>query len=315
MQPMKSCSRKCPVMNTKKFTGNFHRNDFIILLNGFLIIRASKNGLSKRKPQVCGALGKVRTLSMLFVCNANVCLRNSSWIWQNDDSVGPDSHFSSYNSLTMNRTAVIDAAKSRVSELKSPVVFFYCDYEYNGELDASFIISSFIKQICEFQNQIFGYFPKDVAPALRRFFGPERIRPDFDDLEHVFSQLYRVVPDTVYIIDGIDALQEKHAIRLLKFVQQLFGSPHVSQRSRILLLSRDQVPGYINVGTFIHGICQIPISTNATQDIESYIETSITEKMMYRKLTDDVLLIKKIKETLHTESSNMYDAKIATIED
>ncbi|KAL6905000.1 putative ankyrin repeat-containing protein [Trichoderma evansii] len=207
---------------------------------------------------------------------------------------------------TMIATAVIDAAKYRASEHKSPVVFFYCDYEYNDELDASFIISSFIKQICEFHYQNFGYFPEDVAPALRRFFGPERTRPDFDDLEHVFSRLCRVVPDTVYIIDGIDALQEKHAIRFLKFVQQLFSSPRVSHRSRVLLLSRDQVPGYINVGTFIHGICQIPISTNATQDIESYIETSITEKMMYRKLTDDVSLLKKIKETLHTESSNMF---------
>lgn len=234
-----------------------------------------------------------------------------SWVWQNNDSVSQTNYSSSYNSLTMNRTAIIDAAKSRFSNLKSPVVFFYCNHEYNDELSASFVVSSFIKQICEFQYQHCGHFPEDVAPDLRRFFGPERTLPDFDDLESIFSRLCRVVPDTVYIIDGIDALQESHAIRLLKFVQQLFSSPDISQKSRVLLLSRDQVPGYINVGTFIHGICQIPISTNALQDIEIFIETSITEKMMYRKLTEDDSLLKRVKETLLSESSNMYEAKLA----
>lgn len=252
---------------------------------------------------------------MLYLCPLYTILMCAcvllSWVWQNNDSVSQTNYSSSYNSLTMSRTAVIDAAKSRISNLKSPVVFFYCDYEYNDELDASFVVSSFIKQICEFQYQHFGHFPEDVAPDLRRFFGPERTLPDFDDLESIFSRLSRVVPDTVYIIDGIDALQKNHAIRILKFVQQLFSSSDISQKSRILLLSRDQVPGYINVGTFIHGICQIPISTNTVQDIENFIATSITEKMMYKKLTEDDSLLKRIQETLLSESSNMYEAKLA----
>lgn len=252
---------------------------------------------------------------MLYLCPLCTMLMCAcvllSWVWQNNDSVSQTNYSFSYNSLTMSRTAVIDAAKSRISNLQSPVVFFYCDYEYNDELNASFVVSSFIKQICEFQYQHFGHFPEDVAPDLQRFFGPERTLPDFDDLERIFSRLCRVVPDTVYIIDGIDALQKNHAIRVLKFVQQLFSSSDISQKSRILLLSRDQVPGYINVGTFIHGIRQIPISTNAMQDIENFIETSITEKMMYRKLTEDDSLLERIQETLLSESSNMYEAKLA----
>lgn len=178
-------------------------------------------------------------------------------------------------------------------------------------MDASFVVSSFIKQICDFQYQQFGHFPEDIAPDLRRFFGSERILPDFDDLESIFARLCRIVPDTVCIIDGIDALQENHAIRLLKFVQKLFSSPDIAQKSRVLLLSRDQVPGYINVGTFIPGICQIPISTNTLQDIANFIETSITEKMMYRKLTEDDALLKRVKKTLLSESSNMYEARLA----
>lgn len=306
---MKSCLRKFQILNTKKFIGGFRKSDFTVLLNGFLAIRASKTGLSISRSQVYGALEKVRIPAILFVYDTNG-LMCTSWVWQNNDSVSKVNHSSLCNSLTVNRTAVIDAAKEKLSELKSPVVFFYCDYEYNDELDASFIVSSFIKQICEFLYQQFGHYPNDVASDLQKFFGSKRTRPDFDDLQDVFSRLCRVVPDAIYIVDGVDALQEAHAIRFLKFIQRLFCSPDASQRSRILLLSRDQVPGYINIGTFIHGICQISISTNAMQDIENYIESTIEEKLTYRKLTDDVSLLNEIKKTLLIESSNMYESNM-----
>lgn len=93
MQAIKTYSKRCRIMNTKRFTGNFHRNDFITLLNGFLIIRASKNGLLKGKSQIYGVLGKVRIVSILFVYNTNVrlCI---SWVWQNNDSVSLTNHFS-----------------------------------------------------------------------------------------------------------------------------------------------------------------------------------------------------------------------------
>ncbi|KAL7926138.1 putative ankyrin repeat-containing protein [Trichoderma austrokoningii] len=203
----------------------------------------------------------------------------------------------------VNKEVSIGSGKTMIA---LQLYFFYCDYEYNDELDASFMVSSLVKQLCEFLYQQFKYYPTDTISDLQKFFGPERIQPDFDDLQDIFSRLYRVVPDTIYIIDGIDTLQEAHASCFLKFIQRFFCSKDASQRSQVLLLSRDQVPGYINIGTFIHGICQISISTNAMQDIKNYIETSIDEKMMYRKLTDDVSLLNEIKETLFTESSNMF---------
>jgi hypothetical protein len=146
----------------------------------------------------------------------------------------------------------------------------------------------------------------DVIRDLTKFFGPRRTQPDFDDLQNVFLRLFRIVPDTSYIIDGIDVLREDHAKRLLKFIQRLFCSADLSKRSRIMLLSRDQVPGYVNIDTLMDGIRRISISANATQDIKYYIETSVTEKMMYRRLTDDISLLEEIKETLLTESSTMY---------
>jgi hypothetical protein len=207
----------------------------------------------------------------------------------------------------VNRNAVIDAAKIRFSDSKFPVVFFYCDHEYNDDLDASLIVSSFIKQICEFLYQQLRHYPEDIATKLRKAFGPKQIRPDFDDLQRVFILLYRIVPDTIYIIDGIDALQIRHIRCFLEFINRVFCSPGEPQRSRILLLSRDQVPGQINISTFIPGICQISISRNAEQDIKNYIEASIDEKMMLKKLTDNISLLNEIKKTLLSESSHMYE--------
>lgn len=304
---MKSYLKKCLIMIIKRSTGNFHVNDLRVLLNGSLITQSSKTGFSRRESQVYGAPEKVGMLSIFLVCNTNG-LMCASWIWKNHDSVSPTNYSLQYNGLTISRTAVIDAAKFQPSESESPIIFFYCDYEYHGKLDASCIISSLIKQICEYLYQKCGRYPEDVTEDLHKFFGLKRTKPDFDDLQYLFSQLFRGVLNAVYVIDGIDALQEGHAISILTFIQQLFSSSDTSQKSRILLLSRDQVPGYINIGTFIRGIREIPMSTNAMQDIEHYIETRVIEKMMHRKLTDNVSLLRMVKEILLIESSNMYEA-------
>ncbi|KAE8384965.1 hypothetical protein BDV23DRAFT_176621 [Aspergillus alliaceus] len=207
---------------------------------------------------------------------------------------------------TMIATAVVDAALYCDSEHRSPTVFFYCENECHGTLDGSYILSSFIKQLCEVLRLISRSYPEDVIIELRKFFGHEQTQPDFEDLKDVFMRLFHYVPGTIYIIDGFDALDHKHGKSLLRLFQSLFCSVKPRQESRILLLSRDQVPGYINIATFMHGISQISTSANVMPDIETYIETSVTDKTMCRKLTDDTTLVEEMKRTLLTESSGMF---------
>ncbi|GAB1193391.1 hypothetical protein APSETT444_002607 [Aspergillus pseudonomiae] len=153
-------------------------------------------------------------------------------------------------------------------------------------------------------------YPEDVKTEIRKFFGPKPIQPDFEDLKYIFSRLFHSVPDAVYIIDGLDVLSQNHGKALLGLIQSLFCFSRPPQGSRILLLSRDQVPGYINIATFMPGIRQISTSGNVMEDIESYIEASIIDKTMCRKLTDDAVLVEDIKRTLLTKSSGMYDSKL-----
>jgi hypothetical protein len=59
------------------------------------------------------------------------------------------------------------------------------------------------------------------------------------------------------------------------------------------------------------GTCQISTSTNVMRDIQIYIETSVDDKAMCRKLTDDRSLLDDIKRVLLTESSGMYDKQVS----
>lgn len=131
--------------------------------------------------------------------------------------------------------------------------------------------------------------------------------PDFEDLQDIFMEVFYDVPNTIYIVDGIDALDEENSNSFLKFIQSIFCGSKSLQGSRILLFSREQISGFINIATFIPGIRQISTLENVMGDIQRYIETSIVDKTIFRNLTNDRQLLEEIKSVLLTESSGMYD--------
>uniref|UniRef100_A0A093VRU7 Ankyrin repeat and KH domain-containing protein mask n=2 Tax=Talaromyces marneffei PM1 TaxID=1077442 RepID=A0A093VRU7_TALMA len=207
---------------------------------------------------------------------------------------------------TMIATAVVDAAKYRNSELPTATVFFYCQNEQDESLQAPAILSSFIKQLCEFMRRTSNSFPEGALQELQKFFGNDRIVPDFEDLKDLFMHIFYQVPNTIYVVDGIDMLDRNNSKRLLKLIQSIFCGRKSLEGSRILLLSRDHIEGYINISTFMPGIRQISTSTNILADIKHFIDMSIVDKTMDRKLTDDHLLLEELKSTLLAESTGMF---------
>ncbi|RHZ65526.1 uncharacterized protein CDV56_109049 [Aspergillus thermomutatus] len=142
--------------------------------------------------------------------------------------------------------------------------------------------------------------------ALNHFFGKKRVVPDFDDLKDVFIQLFYHVPDVVYIIDGLDALNPDHSKDLFEVFKVLFCGPGTRPGSRILVLSREQLPGYTGIPMFMAGIHQISTTSNVMPDLQTYIDTSVTDKSMSRKLTDNLPLLDEVKQILLMESSGMF---------
>ncbi|KAH8690924.1 hypothetical protein BGW36DRAFT_420317, partial [Talaromyces proteolyticus] len=210
---------------------------------------------------------------------------------------------------TIIATSVIDVAMRRSSELPlGPTVSYFCEDGprlHNGQPAVS-ILSSFIKQLCEFLNLRSTPYPDIALQALRKFFGQRRMVPDVEDLKEIFTDLFHYVPDTTYIVDGFDTLHSRDAKIILDCFQQLFYGSVLRHQSQILLLSRDQIPGYIDLTRFIPGIRQISINNNNLPDIEIYIKAKIKDKMMVRKLTDSTPLIQELSRDLLEKSTGMF---------
>ncbi|KAF7136772.1 hypothetical protein CNMCM5793_006241 [Aspergillus hiratsukae] len=207
---------------------------------------------------------------------------------------------------TMIASAAIDAAKYRSTEHTAPTVFFYCESDRPDELTGTYILSSLIRQLCEYLRAKNKSRPSDVVDTLNRFFGKKRVVPDFDDLKDVFIQLFYHIPDTVYILDGLDALNLDQTKELFEFFRFLSRGSRSPLESRILVFSREQLPGFTGIPPLMAGIHRISTTSNVMPDLQTYIDTSVTDKLMSRTLTDNLALLNEVKQTLLKESSGMF---------
>ncbi|KAJ5432564.1 ankyrin repeat-containing protein [Penicillium daleae] len=204
------------------------------------------------------------------------------------------------------KTAAIDAAKYRSSKHTASTAYFYCESDRPDELNGLYILSSLIKQLCEYLRAKYKRCPDDVVDALNHFFGKKRVVPDFDDLKEIFIQLFHIIPDTVYIIDGLDALSPEQSKDLFGLFRSLFCGSGSPPESRMLVFSREQLPGYTGIPLFMAGVRQISTTSNVMPDLHTYIDTSVTDKLMSRRLTDDLALLDEVKRVLLEESSGMF---------
>jgi hypothetical protein len=111
-----------------------------------------------------------------------------------------------------------------------------------------------------------------------------------------------LIPDAAYILDGLESLHQEDIKSLLIVFRSLLALPKSS--TRILLFSRRYLPG-LDISTALPNIRLISTSSNVKHDIEFYVAESIREKMMYKKLTDNVRLVGDIKHKLVKASLEM----------
>ncbi|GKZ32353.1 hypothetical protein AbraIFM66950_001691 [Aspergillus brasiliensis] len=165
-------------------------------------------------------------------------------------------------------STAIEEARSNSLQSHAPIIFFYCDEQYAS--DPSQLLSSFIRQLTEFFIKGTQQFSENGQRMLQKYFGSEREVPDIDDLEDLFASLYSDVTNATYIIDGLDALEQTDARRLLTYFRSLFRT------------------------------------SGSRADIQVYIRESIADRMVLQQLTEDNLLIRDMENILLQESSGMF---------
>lgn len=204
---------------------------------------------------------------------------------------------------------MIDALQHRSSELQTgPTVFYFCEdaLRLPSQKQAFYIFSSMIKQLCEFLTLRSIPYPHSTLEGLKKFYGRRRSEPDFEDIMEIFRRLFHYVPHTTYVVDGLDTLDSRDAQTLLSFLRGLFDSSAQQHNPQLLLVSRDQIPGCLDLTHFFPRISRISTSTNNVQDIQEYIQARVADKMMDKKLTDNAQLLEELSRDLLQKSSGMY---------
>ncbi|GKZ98794.1 hypothetical protein AnigIFM60653_000128 [Aspergillus niger] len=201
-------------------------------------------------------------------------------------------------------STAIEEARSKSLKPHAPIIFFYCDEQYASDL--SQLLSSFIRQLTEFIVKGIQQFSENGQRMLQRYFGSKREVPDLDDLEDIFASLYTDVSNATYVIDGLDALEQTDARRLLTYFRLLFqtgGDKAIGRR--LLIFSREYFVGGTSVATYLPNVPEISTTCNVLQDIQVYIRESIADRMVLHQLTEDSHLIKDMESILLQESSGM----------
>ena len=200
----------------------------------------------------------------------------------------------------------MEAAKDKALKSGSAAVYFYCESAQRDILKGSDLLASFIKQLLMHFVTICKPCPVEVEREVRKFFGAKRLEPDFDDLADIFLSLYTYTPKTIYVIDGLDEFDGKEARKVLRVVQQLFGSQTKQNGSRILIFSRDQIAPFLDVTRFVPGTARISTSLeNIASDIQLYTKDAIKNKMYVRELTSDPALMEETEQKLLEGASGM----------
>jgi hypothetical protein len=183
-------------------------------------------------------------------------------------------------------------------------IFFYCEPDNPRTLEGTFVLISLINQLYPFLSRgTAGDEIVNVQKAIATFFGTDRTQPDFWDLRDILMDMNSLIPDATYIMGGLDSLNQEDIKSLLIIFRSLLALPKSS--TRILLFSRRYLPGNLDISTALPNIRLIPTSSNVKHDIEFYVAESIREKMMYKKLTDNVRLVEDIKHKLVKASLEM----------
>lgn len=231
-----------------------------------------------------------------------------SWFRQNHDSVRCTRHIFYIADLIMvYSTAAVEKAKDMSTQSGTAIVYFYCETGQRDMLRGVDLLASYIKQLIVFLDRIGKPWPEQVYDGIVKFFGDKHSEPDFNDLDDIFSILFKHMMKATYIIDGLDEFDKREVEMVLHMVRRLFGTKSETHGSRILIFSRDQVAPKLDVSRSVPGTIHLSISPNNNKnDIQQFIETRIQEKTDYcHELIQDPSLMRETKEKLLKGASGM----------
>lgn len=202
-------------------------------------------------------------------------------------------------------TSVVEAAKRNSATSRDITAYFYCEHDQRDMLKASDIFASLIKQVLVHLAATHRPCPPEVQEQIWKFFGREFTQPDFHDLYDIIISLSKNMIKIIYVIDGLDELDEKDTEILLRFAQKIFGSKAEQNGSRIAIFSREEIAPHLKVPLFIPDTVHISTSSSIPTDMPFYIKAVVEDKFSVCELNNDLALMEDIKKKLLEGASGM----------
>jgi hypothetical protein len=196
---------------------------------------------------------------------------------------------------TLLTTTVIEQLLETPRKRNGPVAHFFYSSAYMSRLKAIDLFQSYSKQLLDHLSSLEAPFPPEIASCLQQFYSPKAIPPNFDELiDKIFIPLSKLLPQTVYAVDGLDECEPAEIQMVLKVVRE--------HSLRIFISGREN----LNVEHCVPNSSVMRISEeHVNGDIRQFVEWKIKGKMFERKITENGSLLQNIKKTLASKADRM----------
>ena len=199
----------------------------------------------------------------------------------------------------MLRSTVLEHIIRESQKASDLVAHFFYNYSSKSRLKATHLFRSYIKQIIGHLSIIGKPCPLSITSYVKRFYGPRVIPPSFDEIvDEIFIPLSKLLPKTIYVVDGLDECETEEVLRVLKTFRRT-----ISQHGTKAFISGRES---LNVTSSISDSFTIHISNeDVRKDIHWFIERRIEEKMQERTLTETKNVLQDIKTKLNERADRM----------
>ena len=179
------------------------------------------------------------------------------------------------------------------------VLHYFCRHSHKADLSAIAFLKSCVKQMLTHLESTSRSCPLAIESYLRQYCGPNKDHSDLDEMiENAFIPLTSVIGRVKLVVDGLDECNNKEVQEVLKIVRGFMKEPgrkaFISGRASLDIVN--SVPG---------SLCIHISEEHAVSDISGYIRWKLEEKMLERRIVDDLEVLAEIETTLLENAEQM----------
>lgn len=186
-------------------------------------------------------------------------------------------------------------------------IHYFIEAGTNSRSALDDLLRAMIKQLVVSHDQTILAFPPEILKALR-IFKVSGFPPPTDDLVRLLKMLVDYSPPSMYLIDGLDDLDETQLLDMFDMLRRIFAE-HNSHGSKLALFSRETLGRGIDIERQLTGLSQVHVLrltlAHLSKDIARFVEAEVNRQQIRRLITTNEALVNEVKKKLIAHSGKM----------